>query len=99
MSLSKSEKVVVSSPMSYSGATQRLMNLAHVDNQLVKWFIAIPLVLISLIFIYACITIWYVCFGIFIIPWRLLRRSQRKAKKERLSNQEMLQAIKNSKTS
>jgi hypothetical protein len=42
---------------------------------------------------WAAIVGWYVFFGIFLIPYRLLRRGARKRKAEALRHREMLGAI------
>ena len=39
------------------------------------------------------VTSWYLFFGIFLVPYRLIRRGQRKRKREALQHRETLAAI------
>ena len=57
--------------------------------------VAMNLLALSVIALWwAAIVIWYLLFGILVIPWRLLRRGSRKRKREALRHQEILDAAK-----
>jgi hypothetical protein len=84
----KSEKIVVEAPLSFAGSGKRLWRLS--DNVIVRLLILLPLVLAAWIFILG----WYCAFGIFLIPYRLLRRGQRKRKLEDARHRELLEVVK-----
>ena len=93
-----SSRVVVSAPMSFAGAYGRTMNWfwrgrpTWVKAAIAWW--TIPLILTIW---WGTIVGWYlvifVVFGIFVIPWRLFRRSSRKQKQQQMQHQEMLDAL------
>ncbi|SRR3989344_7043972 len=92
----RSEKVVVSAPFSFAGSTQRIWKMTNVDNVILKLFL-IPLAIIVIVFAWMFVVCWYfviyVLFGLWFIPYRLLRRGSRKRKQEKLRHQEVLDAI------
>ena len=81
-----SEKVVVSAPMSFAGSTQRIL------IGTAKWHpaVRIPVLVVVLPLVWTIILCWYLFWGIWLIPYRLLRRSSRKTKKRELQHREML---------
>ncbi|MFM8155496.1 MAG: hypothetical protein ACKOAF_05405 [Actinomycetes bacterium] len=87
---------VISAPMSYSGSLARTKNwLWNNKPAAIKYGIglwAIPLIIIMW---WALICIWYISFGIFLIPYRLIRRGGRKRKREERMHAELLQAMNN----
>ena len=95
-----SEKVVLSSPMSFSGSAARLWRVTQNNNAWLKWLVLAPVIAIVIFVSWTIVAIWYVImyvlFGIFFIPWRLFRRSHRKNKKLELQHREVLEHIKKS---
>ena len=89
----ESESVVISAPMSFTGSAQRIFKITNVDNQLLKWLLLVPLSLLITLTVWSFVLIWYIIFGIWLIPYRLIRRSQRKAKRDKLRHQELLSAV------
>ena len=89
----KSDAVVISAPMSFTGSTQRIFKITSVDNQLIKWLLLVPIAILLTLTAWSFVLIWYIIFGIWLIPYRLIRRSQRKAKRDRLRHQELLDQI------
>jgi len=91
---SNAARTVVAAPMSLAGSTGRTLNLLWHDRPPgVKFGIglwAIPMILTSW---WVAIAFWYVFFGIFLIPYRLLRRGSRKRKREARMHSETLKAI------
>ena len=90
-----SEEVIVQAPFSYYGATKRItrsMAKWHhgtTVEQVAYWTIlalVMPLV-------WSGITCWYITFGLFLVPYRLIRRSHRKGKLEELRHREELVTI------
>jgi Domain of unknown function (DUF1707) len=91
-----SEDVIINAPMSYAGSAQRIMRLrrlAEGGGALVAvTVVAIVLVLIS----WVIVTSWYLLWGIWLVPYRLLRRGARKRKAEALRHRELMGTIEGS---
>lgn len=91
MSELQSEQIVVSSPMSFSGSARRLANMLWTSTAikaLVGWWL-LPLAVTAAWALIAC---WYLAFGIFVVPWRLIRRGSRKRKRDDARHREVLDA-------
>jgi Flp pilus assembly protein TadB len=92
-----SDKVVLSAPLSFIGSAARIWKITKTDNMAVKWLVLTPLALALICAAWTFVACWYfvmyVLFGIFFIPYRLLRRSSRKQKRDRLRHHELLSAI------
>jgi Flp pilus assembly protein TadB len=96
MSKLKSEKVVISSPLSFIGSVKRIWKITDVDNPAVKMLlslVAAALILFAWVFVAFWYVLIYVVFGILFIPYRMLRRSSRKQKQAKLRHREVLEAI------
>lgn len=96
MSKLKSEKVVISSPLSFIGSVKRIWKITDVDNPAVKMLlslVAAALILFAWVFVAFWYVLIYVVFGILFIPYRILRRSSRKQKQAKLRHREVLEAI------
>lgn len=96
MSKLKSEKIVISSPLSFSGSAKRIWKITDVDNPAVKALlslVAAALIMFAWVFVAFWYVLIYVVFGILFIPYRLLRRSSRKQKQAKLRHREVLEAI------
>lgn len=89
----KSDGVVISAPMSFTGSAQRIFKITEVDNQLIKWLLLVPIAILLTLTAWSFVLIWYIIFGIWLIPYRLIRRSQRKAKRDRLRHRELLDQL------
>lgn len=90
-------RVAVAAPMSFAGSTARTMNLLWHDRPVaLKIAVSSWLIPVLLICWWALIVVWYVLFGILLVPYRLLRRGSRKRKREARMHGEMLDAIKQS---
>ena len=91
-----SEDVIINAPMSYAGSAQRIIRLrrrADGDGKLVAiTFLAIVLILVA----WVLVTAWYLVWGLWLVPYRLLRRGARKRKAEALRHREMMSAIQGS---
>jgi hypothetical protein len=82
--------------MSYAGSAQRIMRIrrrAHVG-----WPIfAITVVAILLVLVaWAFVTLWYLTWGLLLVPYRLLRRGSRKRKAEAMRHRELMGTIQGS---
>ena len=96
MSKLKSEKVVISSPLSFIGSAKRIWKITDVDNPVMKVLlslVAAALILFAWVFVAFWYVLIYVIFGFLFVPYRLLRRSSRKQKQAKLRHHEVLEAI------
>ena len=93
----KSEKVIVSAPTSFSGSAARIWKITESDNDLLKWLVLVPIALVLVFMAWSFVAIWYFIifglFGIFVIPFRLLTRSGRNRKRNKLQHRELLAAV------
>jgi hypothetical protein len=86
-----SEKLVVSAPMSFQGSAARIWKLTDREGS-IRWvFILVSLGLIAVVWCF--VLIWYVIFGLLLVPYRLIRRGSRKRKMESLRHRELLGAV------
>ncbi len=89
-----SEKVVIAAPMSFAGSAARIWKLTDlVPNAFVKWILLVPIAVMLVPMAWMVIAAWYVVFGILLVPYRLLRRSGRKSKRQALQHRELMAAV------
>lgn len=88
-----SQEVVVAAPMSFTGSAQRLWKLTRGATDQPARFLVQTAVVCLLAVVWMLILCWYILFGIFLVPYRLIRRGSRKRKRQDLQHQEMLAAI------
>lgn len=81
-----SEKVVVEAPLSFAGSTKRLLRLSQSWNDIVR----LGVLILVLPMVWILIACWYLFWGIWLVPYRLLRRGSRKRKRQALQHREML---------
>lgn len=84
-----SEKVVIQSPLSFVGSSRRIWKITRQDNVVVK-VLAVTLAVLLVAVAWVFVAAWTLLFGIFLVPYRLLRRGQRKRKMEALRHREVL---------
>lgn len=91
----QSEKIILASPLSFIGSAKRIWHIAETSGALK--IVAIPMAIILIVFAWVIVSIWYVIiyiiFGVLFVPYRLLRRSGRKQKQEKLRHREILDTI------
>lgn len=93
-----SENVVVSAPFSLNGSALRIWKLTNTsENALMKWLILVPIALFLIGSAWIFVVGWYIVFGILLIPYRLIRRSSRKNKRDKLRHREVFEAIRDGK--
>jgi hypothetical protein len=88
-----SEDVILSAPMSYSGSAQRIIRIrrrARTDAELAG-LTALSVALIAVVWV--LVTVWYLMWGILLVPYRLHRRGTRRRKAEALRHRELLTAL------
>jgi len=93
----KSEKVVVSAPLSFSGSALRIWKITHANNRLTRWLVLAPFAVMIIGIVWMFVLCWYFVvyglFGILFIPYRLIRRSGRKQKRDKLRHRELLETM------
>lgn len=91
-----SEDVIVNAPMSYAGSAQRIIRLRR--RAAGGWQLAAitALALVLIVLVWALVTAWYLVWGLWLVPYRLLRRGARKRKAEALRHRELLGTIQGS---
>lgn len=89
----ESEKVVVAAPLSFAGSAARIWKLTGITPN--PWgrvglgVLAILLILVA----WLGVLVWYWTWGLFLVPYRIIRRGSRKRKREALQHREMLAAL------
>ena len=88
----KSEDVIINAPMSFAGAWQRSMRLRRGHEGINLWLVTAAVVLL-IPTLWLLVLAWYIVFGLFLLPYRLLRRGARKRKAEALRHREILASM------
>lgn len=91
-----SEDVIINAPMSYAGSAQRIMRLRRRSPG--GWTLAAISVLAILLVVvaWALVTAWYATWGLWLVPYRLLRRGARKRRVDALRHRELMGTIEGS---
>ncbi|MGI8713147.1 MAG: DUF1707 SHOCT-like domain-containing protein [Solirubrobacteraceae bacterium] len=91
-----SEDVIINAPMSYTGSAQRILRIrrgAQGGSAMVRITVATTLLVLVA---WVVITGWYLLWGIWLVPYRLLRRGARKRKAEAIRHRELMGTIQGS---
>lgn len=88
-----SEKIVVSAPLSLAGSAERIWKLTKIRSEMVYRVAIAPIAIVLIVMAWMAVVGWYVIFGLFLVPYRLVRRGQRKRKREAAMHRETLAAI------
>jgi hypothetical protein len=89
----ESEKVVVAAPLSYAGSAARIWRLTGVvANPWARFWLGVAALLL-IAGAWGFVTSWYLFWGILLVPYRLIRRGQRKRKVGALQHRELLDAM------
>jgi hypothetical protein len=91
-----SEDVIISAPMSYTGSAQRIVRLRRRAESGASLAALTTAAVVLIVFAWLMVTVWYLIWGIWLIPYRLVRRSARKRKVEALRHRELLGTIQGS---
>ena len=90
------KREILSAPMSFAGSLARTQNWLWHDKE--TWFkISIGWWAVGTVVgaWWSAIAMWYVIFGLWLVPYRLIRRGSRKKKRQDRQHQEILDALKN----
>jgi Flp pilus assembly protein TadB len=87
-----SEDVILDAPMSFTGCTKRTLRHASQHPRRSWWgkTLAVSGLALWLTLAYALILCWYLIFGLLLVPYRLIRRSQRRDEQRRRQHAELL---------
>lgn len=92
-----SENVIISAPFSFNGSALRIWKITNSKNTYIKWLLLFPIALFFIFIAWCFVACWYLIFGILLVPYRLIRRSARKNKRDKLRHRELLETIENNK--
>lgn len=82
-----SQDVVIAAPLSLAGSAERLWKVTRAS----AWLI--PVAVLLIIIAWAVVLAWYCVFGIWLLPYRIIRRGQRKRRVAMLRHAEMLSRL------
>jgi hypothetical protein len=91
-----SEKVIINAPMSYAGSAQRIMRIRGDSDSGGKLAAMTALAILLVLVVWSLVTAWYLIWGLWLVPYRLLRRGARKRKAEALRHRELMGTIQGS---
>jgi hypothetical protein len=91
-----SEDVIINAPMSYAGSAQRIMRIRRRAPG--GWMLAAITVLVILLLVgaWVFVTAWYLAWGLWLVPYRVLRRGARKRKADAMRHRELMGTIQGS---
>jgi hypothetical protein len=76
--------------MSFAGSAERLWKLTRGHANVWARAAIYCGVLLLIVVVWAVVLCWYLIWGIWLVPYRLIRRGQRKRRREDLRHREML---------
>ncbi len=88
-----SEEVIISAPMSYMGSAKRIGRLRRRVDSGWELTALTTAVVVLVVMAWLFVTVWYLTWGLLLIPYRVIRRGQRKRKVEALRHRELLGAL------
>jgi hypothetical protein len=91
-----SEDVIINAPMSYAGSAQRIIRLRRRADGGGKLAAITALAILLILMVWVLVTAWYLVWGLWLVPYRLLRRGARKRKVEALRHRELMGTIQGS---
>jgi uncharacterized protein DUF1707 len=91
-----SEDVIINAPMSYAGSAQRIFRLRRRARTQQALVAITTLAVLLMVLVWVLVTVWYLLWGLWLVPYRLLRRGARKRKAEMMRHRELLGVIQGS---
>ena len=79
-----SEDVIINAAMSYAGSAQRIMRIRRRADGGGKLAAITVLAIALIMMVWVLVTVWYLFWGLWLVPYRLLRRGARNAERRRL---------------
>jgi hypothetical protein len=93
----ESEKVIVSAPLSFAGSSERIWKLIRMSNNVGVRILLGAAAVVLIAIAWCAVLCWYLIWGIFLVPYRLVRRGQRKRRRENLQHRELIAAVQDTK--
>jgi len=87
-----SADIVVSAPLSFTGSAQRIWRITR-DHAGWAYAGLVTLAVLAITITWAFVLCWYALWGIWLIPYRLVRRGQRKQKLAQIRHQELVNRV------
>jgi len=91
-----SEDLIINAPMSYAGSAQRILRLRRRARNGGEKVAVTGLAIVLVLLAWVIVTAWYLVWGVWLIPYRILRRGARKRKAEALRHRELMGTIQGS---
>lgn len=91
-----SEDVIINAPLSYAGSAQRIMRIRRHGDGGGKLAAITALAILLILAVWVLVTAWYLTWGLWLVPYRLLRRGARKRKAEARRHRELMGTIQGS---
>ena len=79
--------------MSFAGSAQRLAKLPESITSPYLRATAWALAAVLIVMVWMFVLTWYLMWGLWLVPYRILRRGQRKQKAEQLRHREMIERL------
>jgi hypothetical protein len=91
-----SEDVIINAPMSYAGSAQRIFRIRRRGQGGSQLAALTALAIVLILMVWMFVTVWYLLWGLWLVPYRLLRRGARKRKADALRHRELMGTIQGS---
>lgn len=88
-----SEDVIINAPLSFAGSAQRIMRLRRSAPGGWQLGAITALAILLIVLAWAFVLSWYLLWGFWLVPYRILRRGSRKRTAESLRHRELLGTI------
>ena len=88
-----SEDVILSAPLSFHGSAHRIWRGCKNAMGSTPAWISATLAVVFIVVAWTFVLAWYLFFGLFLVPYRLIRRGSRKKRRDDLRHRELLERI------
>lgn len=88
----ESEKVVVSAPLSFHGSAARIWKITKTATGAAQAGL-IALAILLVVLAWSFVLTWYMVWGLWLVPYRVIRRGSRKRKVDALRHRELIAAM------
>jgi uncharacterized membrane-anchored protein len=78
-----SDSIVISAPMSFVGSAQRIWPLTRQEHRAMRSLMTV-LATVLIILAWAIVLFWYCIVGFLVVPYRLVRREERRRKRDEM---------------
>ena len=84
---------IIAAPMSFVGSAQRMWRIVPLELPVARRIMLLSLTAVAIGTVWTVVAAWYMTFGLLVVPYRLVRRGQRKRKVEAQRHAELLAAV------